>query len=528
MNLRKALNRTAGVAILASASLALFQNCSYPRANSLGPVSAGGTGADGLRYITYGTCQNNQTGIAGTVYVSLNGQKAIQTRKNCEDLAAPQALSVGDLKFAANDSTVFQFNGQVFDQQISNGGQRVTMQFCQGPAVQSFIWSNVGNLNQLFGSVTLTDGSSSGTLLVDNPTANPPTEYKSSAGQTSMFDLLLSGSLTYSIGGGSSVTISGLHCATQSQPPVPDDGSQNAPAGPAQHPTLLSSYVTRGSWKVAGVDYAVGFPTGIVLKDFLTDPALTANPNIVINSSNKTITISGDNVTLDGYDFTLHGGYDVYVSGNNATITNCRAQLVQGNAGISNMTVTYCVFDGRGANGSYRLVGYNGLGTLTLKYNWFKHFSARVVEDNNGGNLVYKYNLIEDGGYQVGMAYLQLGGGTYNSLVVEFNTTYQPIAHEPDQGFEMFWADGSVTGDIAYNSMIALANGNQKTMSYMMQVGGGKAFPTVVSAQIHDNFIDASGAWGAFYPGTNNDGKCSATYSNNFDMTNGIALTTDP
>ncbi len=44
------------------------------------------------------------------------------------------------------------------------------------------------------------------------------------------------------------------------------DGSANAPAGPAQMPSLLNGYKAPPPWEVAGVDYAVGVPSGLTLK----------------------------------------------------------------------------------------------------------------------------------------------------------------------------------------------------------------------------------------------------------------------
>ena len=48
------------------------------------------------------------------------------------------------------------------------------------------------------------------------------------------------------------------------------DGSNNASAGAPQLPNLLSGYAVRAPWNVAGVDYAVGVPTGTALKDWET------------------------------------------------------------------------------------------------------------------------------------------------------------------------------------------------------------------------------------------------------------------
>src|ERR1700737_3849939 len=83
------------------------------------------------------------------------------------------------------------------------------------------------------------------------------------------------------------------------------DGSANAPAGTPQLPTLLSSYVVRPSWNVAGVDYGGGIPAGTVLKD-----ATTINmAGVVVNAAAHEVHITGNNVTLSGYDFSGGGGW---------------------------------------------------------------------------------------------------------------------------------------------------------------------------------------------------------------------------
>ncbi|MDA9497576.1 hypothetical protein XI05_08625, partial [Bradyrhizobium sp. CCBAU 11357] len=43
---------------------------------------------------------------------------------------------------------------------------------------------------------------------------------------------------------------------------------------------------------------------------------------VSVDNASRTISITGDNVTLDGYDFALHGGYQVATSAANTTISN--------------------------------------------------------------------------------------------------------------------------------------------------------------------------------------------------------------
>src|SRR6185369_3771094 len=96
-----------------------------------------------------------------------------------------------------------------------------------------------------------------------------------------------------------------------------NDGSVLAPGGVPQHSMALNGYAVRPSWEVAGIDYAVG-PRQVPTKD----PATISMSGVSVNTSTRTVSITGSNVTLDGYDFSLHGGYQVWVGGANVTITN--------------------------------------------------------------------------------------------------------------------------------------------------------------------------------------------------------------
>lgn len=514
------------------ACVGAFQNCS-PSSSPSVVYASGGSGVDGKTYYSYGECSAPIVQVKSGIVVSSDGKSAYIVRDNCEALAQPKSLDTASFKFVTNDSTIFTLNGRVYDQQLNTGTQRITLKFCQAAGIENLIWENIGNTSQIYGSVNRGDGTSTGVLSVLPPT-DLATEYRSAPGQNSQFALTLSGiasgSLTYSIGGGSPLSVSDLSCASQSQPPITNDGSSAAPVGVPQRPALLTGYSVRPAWKVAGVDYAVGFAAGQALKDPLSDPELSTNPKIAIDSVNRIIRITGSNVTLDGYDFTLHGGYDIaHISGDNVTVKNSAVGFIVTNAGTTNLTVSNCVMDGGGATNGWALISHSGTGTLTVEYNWFRNFPAHVIEDNSGGNLVYRFNLIESGGMTSSLNYLQLGGGPYYSLLVEFNTSYQ-VAQPSSigEGYQFFYGNGPISGEIAYNTMITVPIGGKSAMTYMIHVGGGTQFPAQVTASIHDNYMDPSGSAGAFYGGVNNDGMTSATYQNNVNMATGLLLPTDP
>ena len=120
------------------------------------------------------------------------------------------------------------------------------------------------------------------------------------------------------------------------------DGSANAPAGTPQMPDLLNGNAVRPPWEVAGVDYAVGIPSGTTLKD----PSTISMAGVSVNTSSHVVTVTGNNVTLHGYDFSLNGGWEVYVSGaSNTVIENSKLLVgsnnlvpIQSNSAASNQT----------------------------------------------------------------------------------------------------------------------------------------------------------------------------------------------
>src|SRR3974390_289158 len=222
------------------------------------------------------------------------------------------------------------------------------------------------------------------------------------------------------------------------------DGSANAPAGTPEFATLLSNYTVRPSWYVAGVDYYVGVPSGTVLKN----PTSISMAGVAVDSTNHVITISGSNVTLNGYDFSLNGGWGIVVTNlaNNVTIENSNFKVGANNlipidatlAGSIN--VLYNTFDGGGTQGHdpNQMIGVGGL--ATIEYNHFTNIANDVIDIENvpGGAAVQgatvQYNLADSiniGNYHSNFLQTYAAGGssgnhTINSLIVQYNTYYEP------------------------------------------------------------------------------------------------------
>lgn len=232
---------------------------------------------------------------------------------------------------------------------------------------------------------------------------------------------------------------------------TPNDGCSGAPAGTAQRPTLFSGYATRPSWKVAGVDYYVGVPQNITLKD----PSTAAVPaGVSRNAANRTFTVTGNNVIIDGYDFSLGGGWQVYVTtGNDPIIRNNNFKI--GTNGQDPIVLLGAANDpsfGRGGSiinntidGNNTPAAFNGLvflsrgGTGVVQYNWIKNsvsdfinLGADTLASGKVTTFDIRYNLLDQGGTRTDLGYhadwqQTFANNHYNSITWNYNTVVQTI-----------------------------------------------------------------------------------------------------
>jgi hypothetical protein len=225
-------------AVPMAATALLFQNCSRVRVGSSAATESskgGGTGTDGKTYAGYAKCPDGTVGVASIVKIA-NASTAILVRENCQTLSTPKPVALGDLQFAAKDSSVMTFKGQVYDQQTNQ--PKLTMEICQasGASVEAKVWQVSGDSGSLYGSVTQADGAATGTLNVAPPGSSAPLDFATVAGQSSSFDLALaspaSGSLTYTLSGGSPVSVPTVSCLSQPLPsPFPNTSNTGVPSG---------------------------------------------------------------------------------------------------------------------------------------------------------------------------------------------------------------------------------------------------------------------------------------------------------
>jgi hypothetical protein len=180
-----------------------------------------------------------------------------------------------------------------------------------------------------------------------------------------------------------------------------NDGSANAPAGTPELPNLLAGYAVRPPWMVAGVDYYVGVPQGLAL----LNPDTISMKGVQVDASSKSITITGNNVTLSGYDFSLNGGWGITINPNvtNTIIENSNFEVgsteqvpIDAANNVGNLTVLNDTFNGGGGtNGTaWAMVNYDGNGTFTSEYSLYENTPEDAIDFGQGNmTTIVEYNV---------------------------------------------------------------------------------------------------------------------------------------
>lgn len=306
-------------------------------------------------------------------------------------------------------------------------------------------------------------------------------------------------------------------------PPPPSELPPTQPTGTPQYPNLLSNYRYRPTFRVAGVDYAVGVPAGVTLKS----PSTISMAGVNVNATNRSITITGANVTLDGYDFY---NWSVYTTAANTRILRSRFNgtnlsgtqqaSVAGSQSSSNLYIGYCSIDGLvGGGRAAFLVEMQGPG-LTVEYSWLKNSNADLIGRHgvSGGDIRIEHNLMEQagmGGAGTHGDYLQVYGPSINGTYINYNTAIQKGGIT--QGFI---ADNTRYGEMGNNVMMG-------DVSYWMSVSGpGTSMSTFTAPfTIHDNYYDLSQALGFNYPVAKpGDSSQYTIFKSNVNMVSGGIL----
>jgi hypothetical protein len=314
--------------------------------------------------------------------------------------------------------------------------------------------------------------------------------------------------------------------------PIADDGTRGAPVGVPISPDLLLHYSVRPRWRVAGVDYPVGIPSGTELKD----PAALSMPGVEVDFPRHVARVVQSGITLSGYDFSLAGGWTVYIDSGTDNITIEKSQFriglndqvpINAVSGSGSVTIQYNSFDGgyRPTAAAWTLINFNGSGRLIAQYNCFLNAPEDGIDFSGGAvHPIVQYNYFSNLGTAAGSHPdpVQFIADMVDDYVEQFNTIYQPPEANTVRGMQgvQIQADGGsrIRNAIVRNNVIVAA-GPTLTMSYaiaLIQSPGNRLDGVLVA----DNFIDRRGAYGAFYPpsGTN------LIFRNNIDLRTGEVL----
>jgi hypothetical protein len=286
------------------------------------------------------------------------------------------------------------------------------------------------------------------------------------------------------------------------------DGSAGAPAGTPQLPDILSGYAARPPWQVAGVDYAVGVASGTTLLDPTVAGNLPAGASY--NASTHTVTVTGNNVTLEGLDFSLYNGIQLVIESTNVTVQNCNfavgsnqgslGEVVAVTSAAGNVTFLDNDFNGNDVAVTAQqgaLLSIENHGTINFEYNYFQNTGGDVI-DFSGGPQVddVQYNVFANVGVNTAHAdTLQWYDSQITSGVVGFNTVYQDVAQSgPGNGALTILSEGptaTMTDMMENNDTIiqAVAGSGNFTTGFYADEGG-----TASGVTLHDLYIDPTGA----------------------------------
>ncbi len=317
---------------------------------------------------------------------------------------------------------------------------------------------------------------------------------------------------------------------TSAPPPVDPwaaiDGSLNAAiksTGP-QFPNALNSYGPGGvrnrnlttyqpPWKVAGVDYPVGVnDTALPLKN-VSSASLPSG----VSRSGSQITVTGNNVVLDGYDFQFNTGSYLIINGNNCTVQNCSfkygsnygsntAILVNGSGAL----IQYCEFNGIKSAGATQCIQFANLtGTGTVQYCWLYDWNDDFIRLQNEPSTsgvkpvewTIRWNCMTNGGWSgVHFDCCQTVNASYDFIDWSFNFQMQDYTTGcgAATGFRNsdFNSPSGIAGKastVAYCTIIGTGNGTTNVTLDEVIVWSGTNVGQLTNPICHDCYFDMSG-----------------------------------
>lgn len=337
------------------------------------------------------------------------------------------------------------------------------------------------------------------------------------------------------------------------------DGFSGAPTGTVQFPSLLNSYGGTSSrqtgpiggkqyqppWHVAGVDYFVGVPSNVSLQDpgvncVTIIAALGGSSNASFSSIN--LTLKASNLTIDSWDFSLHGGYGVVIQSGvtNTIIKNSKFEVVTTSSpppvncqsGAGNLTTLTCEFDGNSTNDAASIsnaITYNGTGTFVCKYCYFHELWQHGIDFDGSAATTQthtvEFNLFKDCGVGTGQHAdnWYFDGPVISNSVYQFNTIYWTNLIEGGLGGNyttFFGTDNVATGAALTDSTLSnntIVPTGPNCVSYIFGFINQNTPNNIFTGNsAFNNYFDPTNALGTWYPssGGSNYGTGSTSGGN--------------
>lgn len=280
------------------------------------------------------------------------------------------------------------------------------------------------------------------------------------------------------------------------------DGCLEAGPGSAGFANLLEGYPAPPPWNVAGVHYAVGISRNIVLKD-----PTAADLPLGCSLTGTTVTCSGP-VTLEGYDFSLHGGTTLSISSGDVMVRHCLFVVgpnqgalgkIVDVSGETSARFLHNEFDG--ANIAVtpqrgQTINATNAGEIIFKYNYFHNSGGDMIDFGGGPQVnVVQYNLFKDIGLNTAHSdTLQWCGSVVHDSDISFNTMAQTVAGLSGMGLVVPNSEcpGARMSNLLVhnNTLISKTRDNFAVGTDVMQEAGPAAADHVA---VFDNYVDPTG-----------------------------------
>ncbi|MBV9288994.1 MAG: hypothetical protein JO288_14460 [Hyphomicrobiales bacterium] len=298
-----------------------------------------------------------------------------------------------------------------------------------------------------------------------------------------------------------------------------------------RHPDFFASYATqsgqnyhgrRPPWSVAGVDEPEGYREQYLP---LLDPASLNGQQGCVYAENgpRLVCNNSAGVTIQGYDFSLHGGVFLQLASSDGpcTVEDNNFQWAAKNAYQPNYWVWFdsCASYDFSHNTLYgnpwalpttwqaMVLVYGGKAPGTFEHNDVEWSNGRFVSFGSSGAYMLRYNYLEGMVYNGDLHGENEFAGAAHNIDIEYNTVLIPKAGTPANtaSFAPFaHYNGRVASVTVANNTIVV----NKSNGTLAKAANGSALyaqsPVAVGAlTIANNWIDPSGAWfcNLFYGG---------------------------